>query len=141
MNKLKNGFLPVLAVLAMSFTIASNKEVFKTIKFSPKAPGDCYTNIMLISSPSEILNQADLCPDEGEAENLIGSCVYNAFTLVSTSSNPKGVGQACAGANTVFCCAKIEIEPQGTCPYTYIYQISPNPQKYIITAVYCKPQG
>lgn len=140
MKRFKIGFLAVIAVLAMSFTIVSNEGMFDKTKLAPLAVGHCYTDVDLVGSIT--LDESLSC---SEAEAKEGTCLtsQSGLTFVSSAANPEATGQACAGSGPIFCCAKLIIDTRNPspCPSVTINELVPNTQnKYIVGEVYCKPE-
>jgi hypothetical protein len=96
MKRFKIGFLAIVAILAMSFTIASTNGAFKNTKAAPAAATDCYSSIR-VAGVDYVQGSFTTCPD------LDGQCLQAATSLIDPEV-------ACPGDPEQFCCAQIVAE-------------------------------
>jgi len=124
MKRFKIGIAAVVAILTMSFTVASHEGAFKKTGLNAKqvyvcvpnvdatALFDCTTGVAIPVNAPCALVRAKVFP---------GNCVFNLAPVV----NPQMV---CPGGQT-FCCA--QLKPLGSCP-----NCQGNPGQTVI-AIWC----
>lgn len=108
MKRFKLGLTAVVAILAMSFTVASHSGAFKKIALNSKQVYVCRPGIDALSFFDCTINlgiqQNEPCVTVLK-QVLPGHCVFNQVPV--TQSIP------CQGSN-LFCCA--QLNPPGSCP-------------------------
>jgi hypothetical protein len=134
MKRIQIGFLAIVAIMAMSFTIASHEGAFKSTVVSV-APQDCYTpNITLPScEPIALLTASTPCATAKALENI--------GTAVNSVNVPAAI-EDCEDIDGVFCCATLVQINQKSCLTTPHVSFSPGTGKpvafYAIDRVFCR---
>jgi hypothetical protein len=125
MKRLKIGFLALLAIATMSFTIAADSKVFAP---AAKQLPNCY-NITAGGAPNCMFMPPPVCN-----ANLIGRPVGARFGT-----------PACPNVGNVFCCAKLRVETKQEClnqpPLNFIdcFNVQRTQVKAEICGFRCKP--
>ncbi len=125
MKRFKIGFAAIIAILAISVTVASYAGAFKATKAAPTAI-DCYTSVAYLpNSPSDCTTQALL---RINLENCPSPLPLNKPLVTFTTPVDQEV--RCPQSGGKFCCAKV-------------IQVTPSVQNCFkteqISAVFCKP--
>lgn len=109
MKRFKIGLATVVAILTMSFTIASHEGAFKKAGLNAKQVYVCVPGIDA-TSVFDCTNTAGVPPNAPcsfvKAKIFPGDCVFNLVPV----GNPQMV---CPGGQT-FCCA--QLKAKGSCP-------------------------
>jgi hypothetical protein len=108
MKRFKIGIAAIVAILAMSFTVASHQGAFKRIALNPSQVYVCRPGIdafALFDCTNGIVIQQNQPCTIVQKQILPGHCVFNIV--------PAAGQRVCEGVN-VFCCA--QLNPPGSCP-------------------------
>jgi hypothetical protein len=133
MKRLRIGFLAVIAIAAMSFTIASLSTTKKatTDCFRPKNTGsiDLIVKASNCPNPTITISNTSSCSTAASGQHIWSLDVNNKFTSSQVSSN-------CPGGST-FCCLKV-VEDLAPCSNQDQFDIGAGLKFYKVDAVFCK---
>lgn len=134
MKNLKFGFLSIIALVALSFTVASFKGAFNIKKVSPKAVPNCYSL------------------QQGTFNTGLPTCTFAAPTTCASaivgrpvqSLTDQSTNELCNTGSVNFCCADLEESTTQQCNEAQVtftdYTGASKVNKYAkIKTVYCKP--
>lgn len=136
MKRFKIGFLALIAVLAMSFTVASHEGAFKTKKVL--AETDCFLptiNQIRAADCNSTLNPLTTTTTCNAAQAYVGGHI---FQLTASNAIPsEEVEETCPDPQDFFCCAFLEEDDQ-PCSGQQAFDIGAGAKLYRIASVRCK---
>lgn len=141
MKRFKIGFLAIIAVVAMSFTVADNAGVFKA-KFAPinKCLKDFSVRQTCTSSEVAFATQTSPCP-----ASLAGQKLWVESISPLNSYTYSGVEPVECRDIEQFCCITVEVDPnpcrdaQGNIIQPQFNLDNTSAKPYRVVSSYCQP--
>lgn len=136
MKRFQIGLTVIIAVLAMSFTIAKHTDTFDSKR--PFAINDCFkaggTNGLKVKRANCLGSVITITPTSSCSVPLPGDHIFSLDTANSIPASEIPV--ICAGVN-IFCCLQVA-EDAAPCIGQPTFDIGAGAKHYKISAVYCQ---